>query len=199
MPLVTVVCTGVSIATLVVMIAFTSMVLTRVLGQNDVVLPLPLTNGYNITFTRFAAATALPQIPIVTYTYVNYAMSPLQVRPSLSQLSLSTIFDVGICCGICFLLSGSHVTDISTNGSLEIGVCTTRTLWNTSLEQHMCLQVLINTQTSGALSSYFPTVLSGGHLMLLKQLSLGHSINMVEHTAWELCRKSPDPSAFSTW
>ena len=50
-------------------------------------------------------------------------------------------------------------------------------------------------------NSWSPSALSMGCLilMLLKQLSSSHSISMVEHTAWGLCRKSPNPFAIPTW
>ena len=40
---------------------------------------------------------------------------------------------VGFCYGVCFLLSGSHVTAVFTNWGSTIGVCDTSTLWSLPL------------------------------------------------------------------
>ena len=53
---------------------------------------------------------------------------------SLSEFSLPSIHYVCVCYSVCFLLSGSHVAAMFTNGGSTIEVCIITTLWSITLE-----------------------------------------------------------------
>ena len=56
----------------------------------------------------------------------NYAMGPLQVRFSFKvEPPSDLLIFVGVCCCVCFLLSGAMLDAILTNGSSTVGFCTT--------------------------------------------------------------------------
>ena len=60
-------------------------------------------------------------MPVITQAYTSYPTHPPQMSSSLSQLGLPPIFNVGVCCIVCFLLSGSDVADVSNSGAQTMG------------------------------------------------------------------------------
>ena len=70
----------------------------------------------------FGLATVLLQLPqpqISYKDYASYAMGPLQVSFHFQSWASHWCLHVGICYGVLFLLSGSNVVTIFTNGGLN--------------------------------------------------------------------------------
>ena len=116
------------------------------LVQHDEILPPPLiVRGMVKDSVGLAPVLQQQQSwsQIPSQTYANYAMGPSQVS-FLSEFSLPLISYFGACYGVCFLLSGSHVSVMFTNGGLTIRICTTATPWSVSLGRHMYLLLLVH-------------------------------------------------------
>ena len=128
----TVVCSGALLITTTVMLAPTSVGLIT-LDQQDVVLLLQLIPRDMMRGS--AGLTNVPQLQqpqsqMPSQAYANYAMGQVckfLLKNRASHQLLCHMFCV--CYGVCFLLSGSHVTAMLTYGASTIGVCDTSTLW----------------------------------------------------------------------
>ena len=125
-PPMTIVCSGTSSFLMTVTMTSTLMELSVTLGQHDVFLPPPLmlrdTRGV-VDLTKVLQHQ--PQFKMPLHGYANYAMSPAQVRFSFRvEPHTDSLICIGICSGVYFLLSGTMLDAIFTNGGSTIEVCT---------------------------------------------------------------------------
>ena len=131
-PPVTVVYSGTSSLLMMVTMASTLMELPAIFNQHDVVLPPLLI----LRDTRGVGVLAIvpqqqPQFQMPLQVYANYAMGPPHVN-FFSELSLPPVFIIciGVCSGVCFLLSGAMLDAIFTNLGSTIGICTNAAFWS---------------------------------------------------------------------
>ena len=94
--------------------------------------------------------------------------------------------------GACFLLSGSHVATMLTNGSLTVGICNATTLWSIPLAG-ICASRLwsVTYARSALIGSSFHCFSRGLHATHSAVPS--NSIDMVGHTAlgaWQRATQS---------
>ena len=124
-PPVTVVCSSMSSLLSAVTMAPSVMGLPVTSVQHDVVLPplLTLRNSKGVV-SLATVPQQQPQSQMPVQAYANYAMGPPQVCFSF-RVEPSTIFIcVGVCYGVCILVSGALLDAILSYGGSTIGICT---------------------------------------------------------------------------
>ena len=119
-------------------------------------------------------------------------MFPFQSGPPANSLLC-----IGVCYGVCFLLSGSHLAAMFTSWGSTIGVCDTATVWSILLAGIYASSWWSLAHVRSVPSGCFCHCFELGGFMLLIQLfpsCLNRGVYSFAGSA-----ESPDPSAFPTW
>ena len=137
-----------------------------------------------------------PKIWMPSQSYANYAMGPQQVCFSFRFEPLAnSLLGVGVCYGVYFLLSWSHVVLMFTNWGSTIGVCDIATHWSIPLAG-ICVSwwwsaAHARSALSGCFSHFFQDGGASCYTFSCPQ--------PVYHYGQYRALETPDPSAFPTW
>ena len=173
-------------------------------GLYDVVLVLPLilrnTMRGSVGLTTLLQQQ-LPWSQMPSQVYSSYATDTPQVS-FFSQNWAShwfIVLYVGAHYGVCFLLSGFHVTPMLTNGGSTVGVCKAVNL-GYILSRHMCLLMMVCGPHQESTEWLLLPLLQvrGASCYLFSCLSAIPSI-WWGIQLWRYSMESPDPSAFPIW
>ena len=142
-PPLTILCSRAMIIAMMIMLALTYVGQTT-LRQHNVVLPpwLILRDKRRGSVGLNSILQQQPHMQMPPQTYANYAMAPPQASFSFRFYHpTNSLSCVGVCCIVCFLLSGSYVGTMFTIGGSTIGVSNTS---EHTLGRHMWLLVKVH-------------------------------------------------------